>query len=168
MSSKIKHTAESLLRDLGTSSPPIDIDRVADKLGVTIRFEPFESEISGVLYRDSERTIIGVSSLHHKNRQRFTIAHELGHFLLHEMDVHVDKGFRVIMRDSKSSTATDRKEIEANRFAAELLMPESFLKQDARHFLRDVEDEGGLSALAKRYRVSTQAMAIRLASLHLI
>ena len=77
--------------------------------------------------------IIGVNSLHHPNRQRYTIAHELGHLELHRQlitsEVHVDKGFPVLMRDPKSATGTELHEIEANQFAAELLMPRTLIEQ---------------------------------------
>jgi Zn-dependent peptidase ImmA (M78 family) len=137
-------------------------------LGIEIRQEPFEGEISGVLYRDGQSSIIGVNSLHHRNRQRFTIAHEIGHFLLHEFDVHVDRRYRIVLRDENSSLATDPSEIDANCFAAELLMPYDFLERDVPKYMRDFEEETGLEQLAGLYGVSRQAMAFRLANLGLI
>ena len=74
----------------------------------------------------------------------------------------------MVLRDSASSQATDPKEIEANQFAAELLMPEHMLKQDMSEFLSDFENEAGLEKLANLYQVSTQAMAFRLANLGVI
>jgi Zn-dependent peptidase ImmA (M78 family) len=71
--------------------------------------------------------------------QRFTIAHELGHLLLHDgIEVRVDKHFRVNLRSSESSKAEDVEEIA---FAAELLMPRDFLLRDARKLTLDIEDE---------------------------
>jgi Zn-dependent peptidase ImmA (M78 family) len=96
-------------------------------------------------------------------RQRFTIAHEIGHLLLHEHDqVHVDRGFRVRLRSDISSQGTDRDEMEANRFAAELLMPLKMLQADVQSLEFDLTDDDALWALAKRYGVSTQAMTYRL------
>jgi Zn-dependent peptidase ImmA (M78 family) len=165
---QIRTEAERLLNAAGISSPPVDLKAIARMLGASIRYEPFEGEISGVLYKDQKNAIIGVSSLHHPNRQRFTLAHEIGHLVLHELDVHVDKGFRMVLRDSKSATATDPLEIEANRFAAELLMPSDMVRGDARRFLRDFEEDSELQALAKRYGVSTQALAFRLSNLRIL
>jgi Zn-dependent peptidase ImmA (M78 family) len=164
---RIRQEVNKLLRQCGIHEPPIKVEAIAKSLGVVVRFEPFEDDISGVLYRDESSTIIGVSSLHHSNRQRFTIAHEIGHLILHEMEVHVDKGYRVVLRDSVSSKAVDPAEIDANRFAAELLMPASILRQDVRLYLHDIEDDAELRNLARKYRVSTQAMAYRLGNLGL-
>ena len=55
---------------------------------------------------DDNEAVIGVNSAHHINRQRFTIAHELGHFCLHKgKDVHIDRSFRVNRRDKRSAQA---------------------------------------------------------------
>ncbi len=63
-------------------------------------------------------------------RQRFTIAHELGHFFLHRASstVFVDAA-PIFFRDESSSNGSQREEIEANAFAAELLMPEDAIRQ---------------------------------------
>jgi Zn-dependent peptidase ImmA (M78 family) len=166
--SEIRKKAVKVLRENRIQKPPVHLETIAKQLGITIKFEPFEEDISGVLYRDQQGTIVGVNSFHHPNRQRFTIAHEIGHFVLHEMDIHVDKGYRMVLRDSVSSQAVDPLEIDANRFAAELLMPESMVRKDAEELLHDMEDESGLQELASRYRVSTQAMAFRVANLNLL
>jgi Zn-dependent peptidase ImmA (M78 family) len=76
------------------------------------------------------------------------------------MKLHVDTDFRVNWRDDESSKAINPDEIEANRFAAELLMPTDFLMKDI-DALKNV-NQSSLDALAKRYRVSSQAMKIRL------
>ena len=66
----------------------------------------------------------GVNSLHAPVRQRFTIAHELGHAVLHAREgIHLDQAFRLRFRDQTSAMAIDPEEIDANSFAAELLMP---------------------------------------------
>lgn len=164
---RISQEVKKLLRRCSIHKPPIRVEMIAKHLGAILRYEPFDDDISGVLYRDKHSTIIGVSSLHHPNRQRFTIAHEIGHLVLHEMEVHVDKGYRVALRNSLSSQAVDPDEIEANRFAAELLMPSHFIEEDVQLFLHDVEDDAELAELAHKYRVSTQAMAYRLGNLGL-
>lgn len=111
--------------------------------------------------------IIGVNALHHPNRQRFSAAHELGHHELHAAEirkaVHVDKGFRVLLRDDVSSKGVDPLEIEANAFASELLMPAEFLLNALDEAGLDIEDEAGIEALARRFRVSSSAMRYRLA-----
>ena len=165
---RIKREATKLIRNSGIEQPPIDVKNIAKTLGAIVQYEPFEEDISGVLYRDPSRIIIGVSSLQHSNRQRFTIAHEIGHLVLHNLEIHVDKSFKILLRDARSSEARDPLEIDANRFAAELLMPASMIRNDVRIYLRDFEDEEELRQLARRYRVSTQALAFRLANIGLV
>jgi len=163
--SRIDEQVNHLLRSNHVTRPPVRVDAIARNLGAVIKYEPFEDDISGLLYRDEHNFVIGVNSLHHPNRQRFTIAHEIGHLVLHGLDVHVDKGYRMILRDSKSSKAVDPFEIDANRFAASLLMPADFVRHDVRRYVHDVEDDAQLQQLSKRFQVSTQAMAFRLANL---
>ncbi len=169
---KIEAMIRKLLREHGTESAPVPVGDIARKLGVKIRFVPFrgEGEISGMLFRDSEQTVIGVNSLHHPNRQRFTIAHEIGHMLLHKgMEIHIDKAlFIVHLRDGVSSEAIDREEIDANRFAAEMLMPKHMLIADLAEREIDLENEEDLLRFSRKYRVSLQAMTYRLANLGLI
>jgi len=74
----------------------------------------------------------------------------------------------MMFRNSHSSDGTDIKEIEANRFAAELLMPEEKLRADIKKKsgIDLFGDEDKLKELAERYQVSEQAMTIRLNTLY--
>jgi len=165
----ISEAAKELLRKAKVSKPPIPVERLARLRGVQVRYEPLDGDLSGMLFREGDRAIIGVNALHPKSRQRFTIAHELGHLELHEpTGIHVDHRFLVRRRDEHSSKAVDREEIEANSFAAELLMPTSMLEEDLAGFEMDYEDEELTRWLADRYKVSLQAMAIRLNKLGLL
>lgn len=80
-------------------------------------------------------------------------------------EVRVDTAFRINLRSPESSTAEDVEEIESNAFAAALLMPEPFLRNDTAGFVLDVEDAALVQKLAKRYNVSAQAMTVRLINL---
>jgi Zn-dependent peptidase ImmA (M78 family) len=79
--------------------------------------------------------------------------------------VHVDKKFLAFARDAKSSLGRDRKEVEANRFASELLVPEHMLAQERRWQLVDLENEELIAKLADRFGVSRQMMTFRIAEL---
>ena len=125
---KICERVAALLEQNKVSAPPVPVDRIAKALGIQLRFSPLDEQLSGMIYIRDGVPIVGVNSLHHPHRQRFTVAHECGHFLLHEDrnlqgEVHVDKEFSILMRNSVSTTGSDEMEIEANFFAAELLMP---------------------------------------------
>ena len=147
--------------------PPVPVERLAKRLGVEVRYEPLNGNLSGMLFREGGRAIIGVNSLHARSRQRFTIAHELGHLALHERQgIHLDRKFPIVrQRDGRSSLAIDPEEIEANGFAAELLMPAAMLENDLADADPYYEDDELIRWLADRYEVSLQAMAIRLGNL---
>lgn len=163
--------AQELLQSQGIAKPPVPVERVAKALGVRVAFEPFEGELSGLLYREpGGGDVVLVNSLTAKTRQRFTVAHELGHLLLHEAPLQVDRPLSVRFRDERSSLAVDQEEIEANRFAAALLMPGDWVLRDADRLLGRrprLTDQALVEELAKQYGVSRQAMEFRLANLGL-
>ena len=164
---KIQKTARGLLTKFDIQAPPVPVRRLARECGACIvRVSGRDDDIDGFLYRVGDEAVIGINRDQASVRQRFTIAHELGHLLLHERNrVHVDRGFRVRLRSSVSREGIDRDEMEANRFAAELLMPIGFLRADLEEWELDLADDRQLRTLARRYGVSTQALAIRLNSL---
>lgn len=164
---EILENVNSLLLENGITEAPVDVEGIAAGLNIDVRKTPTEDEISGFLLTQGDGfAVIGVNSLHHPNRQRFTIGHELGHFVLHEKDgVHVDRSV-MRLRSATSSTGEDREEIEANRFSAELLMPRAFLDADMEDISSsDFLDDREMQQLAKRYQVSVQAMTRRLIDL---
>lgn len=161
--------APNLVAALGATEPPIAVEDAARLLGAEIRYEPLAGELSGMLFVDGDRPVIGVNALQGKARQRFTVAHEVGHLVLHDsQQLHIDRGFRLYLRSEVSGQATDRDEIEANRYAAELLMPAEFLIKDVAQLDADFGDELSFRRLATRYQVSQQAMIYRLTNLGLI
>src|SRR5260221_1002978 len=157
---EIETKVSALLQKNRITKAPIDVEKMAAALGVAVRRTPTDDDISGFLLRQPDgQAIIGVNTLHHPNRQRFTIAHEIGHFLLHEHgELHVDRAV-VKLRDRASSKGEVPEEVEANGFAAELLMPGAILRDDlARSTFTDLSDDRRMQQLAKRYQVSVQAM----------
>lgn len=165
----IRTVVDRLLKAHGIEAPPIQVGKLALAMGIRVEYEPAEDDLSGFLLRDLSRqqAIIGVNDNHSDNRQRFTIAHELGHFLLHEQEkLHIDRRFQINRRDESSSQGKSEEEKEANLFAAELLMPVQFLQQDlATVGALDLESDDAITDLAKKYKVSVQAMTFRLAYL---
>ena len=163
---KICQEVEVLLTEFGIKKPPVPVDKIVRALGVKLRFSPLDDELSGMVYIKDDDTIIGVNAMHHPNRQRFTIAHELGHIKLHKKfitnEVHVDKQFPMLMRDTKAAKGIDNIEIEANSFAAELLMPEKFIKEELNNEGFDIDDDDFISNLSKKFKVSTHALQLRL------
>jgi len=164
---KAREAARTVIDEFGVKALPVPVERIIKSKGIVLQFAPLEDDLSGMAYIKNGVGIIGVNALHHPNRQRFTAAHELGHHLLHAKDiqkaVHVDKGFRMLLRDDVSSQGIDRLEIQANAFASELLMPHKFLESALDLAGLDLEDDTGIEVLAKKFRVSTAAMRFRLA-----
>lgn len=163
---EIDKRSTELLQKLSLFRAPVDVEAVARHLGAELVFDELEDDVSGLLLREHGTSTIAVNKLHHPNRQRFTLAHECGHLLL-----HADKGDRLwldralFFRDSSSSAGDQLSEIEANQFAAGLLMPEELvLKAIGRG---QAISEFDVVRLAMRFEVSERAMTFRLVSLGL-
>lgn len=160
----IQQLASSVLDRAGVTEPPVPINEIAALLGATVVTVAAESGLSGFLLRRPEGPLVGINTNEGPARRVFTLAHELGHLLLHAEVQHVDKTATVFNRGPASSQGLDEREIEANYFAAELLMPRKFISQDLTWHI-DIGRADELRALAKRYEVSSQAMVIRLTNL---
>lgn len=167
MNHRVSRAVSELLERHGITKPPVDAGRIARLEGIRVVEERLESEISGMLYRDGGRSIILVNQDDAPARKRFSVAHELGHYILHDpATVFVDR--RVRFRDATSSQGTNPEEIEANSFAAELLMPESWILREAARLRQrrlPPTDEELIGELAKVFQVSKQALEYRLANL---
>lgn len=165
----VRRRAQSLLREVGIHQVPVDVFAVTTHLGLDVLAEALDSSTSGVLVVGVEHAVIGVNQHHHRRRQRFTIAHELAHYVLHRhaSNVFVDSTL-TFHRNKTSAEGVDRQEVEANAFAAELLMPEGLLKQYWEAQQLDLYDDVALARLAARFDVSEQALTIRLMNLRLV
>ncbi len=163
--------ASKLFARFGVDGIPVLVDRIAKWLGARLRFSPLDEELSGFIFIKNGVPIIGINSLHHPNRQRFSIAHEIAHLQLHPKyitsAVHVDKQFAepVLRRDRASATGTEQLEVEANQFAAALLMPRHILDKLLMSSPIDIEDESRIEELAKRFFVSKAALQYRIRNL---
>jgi Zn-dependent peptidase ImmA (M78 family) len=163
---RIEQLTDGLLHEAGITDAPVPIDDIVRGQGITIRLMDLK-DVSGLVVRDGTRTVIGVNREHALTRRRFTVAHELAHALLHEgKEVHYDKDFRVDFRSGASSLGVDVVEMEANFFAASILMPWRFLEADPLVEGVDFEDaDAAIKRLAARYKVSPHAMSIRIGNL---
>jgi Zn-dependent peptidase ImmA (M78 family) len=162
--SKIDAMVRGLLVQHQQTKPPVRIEKIAKDLGIEVRSGDL-GDVSGVLVRNDGSAIIGTNSTQSAQRQRFTIAHELGHFLLHEgIKEHVDRSYRVNFRSAESSQATNVEEIEANHFAASILMPAHML--DALSAEEALDNDDMVADLARQFHVSRLAMSLRLANLY--
>lgn len=167
----VEARAEKLLASLNISEIPVPVEKIAKSLGARVKYSPLDEELSGFVYVKNGVPIIGVNSLHHLNRQRFTIAHEVAHLQLHPEfitnEVHVDKQFAesMLKRDIASAAGTERLEVEANQFAAALLMPTQILDKLLDEAPVDIEDGSSMEEWAKEFVVSKAALQYRIRNL---
>lgn len=164
ISEKIELLADNILSDLNIKTTPIPVEEIASKVQIKISRAP-SKDFSGLLIRKDGRALIGVNSEEASVRQRFTIAHELGHFFLHpQKDAFVDYRNH---KDSKRDLVTTLKERQANSFAAALLIPRKNITKDFKNSAKGLSDYEITNILAARYEVSEDAMKYRLKDLGL-
>ena len=166
---KIEKLTSKILDDLNIRSLPVPVNKIAESRGLAIKPYDLGEDVSGVLVIKNGHGTIGINPSESSVRQRFTIAHELGHYELHNDgdELFVDKGFKVLFRDQNSSKGEIRKEQEANAFAAALLMPEKFIREEIERNSFDLTDEDSMKKLAKAFNVSVPAMTFRISNLEL-
>ena len=164
---RVEQTAENFLQELNVSTPPVDVEKISETLGVTLKPMDVKERVSGVLVLKNDKATVGYNRMDAPVRQRFTIAHELGHYALHRdaVQLFVDEEYAVAYRDSRSSSGDIRREREANAFAAAILMPKYLVEKEVEKLDFDLGSDDALATLADRFDVSTQAMAYRLANL---
>lgn len=147
--------------DRGAITLPVDVVAVASKLGLEVEYRQFKDpETSGLLVKldkDSPFKAV-VSSTEHPHRQRFTIAHEIGHWVHKYEGRSTDIVGMVEKRDELSTRGTDREEIWANNFAAALLMPKG-------EITRLWAKGWPITAISHYFDVSPAAVENRLANL---
>lgn len=135
-------------------SYPVDMHGMSDALGIRISEKSLPDNISGKIEKDWPfgSYLITVNSKHSRTRQRFTIAHEIAHYVLHRDligDGIIDDG---LYRDGRIG---DIRERQANRYAATLLMPKSLVRRAWDMGMRTHQD------LAREFDVSTAVAEIR-------
>lgn len=156
-----RDTADTLLEAAGITSPPVPIRDLVKGCGVRILAWDFE-DIDGLVLELDTGAVIWVNKNPASTRQRFTLAHELGHHLLRHTDTfHLDLGGDLAPNATGGHPTYDwRAERAANEFAASLLMPASMVRRAA----ATVTD---VATLASQFKVSPAAMGFRLTALQI-
>lgn len=139
---------------------PVDPYSIARQLGIDVYTAHLPEDVSGMLVkREGDAPAIYLNGADAEVRQRFTCAHELGHYMRHVGDGTHDLSF-VDKRDPLATRGTDPEETFANGFAANLLMPEPAVREQHDYGFSDIQ-------LAEHFRVSLASMKNRLATLKL-
>lgn len=155
-----REKAHNILSMYKIIEPPVDVIKISNLLGFKVVLFDFPETMSAVIRIEGTKKVIAVNKNKPEVRQRFSIAHELGHYLSghdnfsHERETFVD-------RDKKYLDPHHREEEEADEFAAELLMPEFMLKKDV------LENKLDAVSIANKYDVSEQAIWLQLINLKL-
>lgn len=153
--STAEQMAQSILTTHWDKTLPINVAKLATSLGIQVEYVDLSDDISGSYKQTNAGGIIHINTNQHPNRQRFTLAHELGHHVLLHGDM-VDSDETLFRQDGVSNPL----EVDANKFAAELLMPEALVN----HLIRS-EDKPTIDYLSEKFEVSPRAMIIRLKNL---
>lgn len=138
-------------------SLPISIGAIAKDFGISVLKSTMPGSISGEIREKEGVVIIKVNRHDVKERQRFTIAHEIAHFLLHRDRLASGITDDVLYR----SRLTDDLEREANRLAADLIMPASLIKS-ALTACSTLKPEERYKKIAEQAQVSLAAIRIRI------
>jgi hypothetical protein len=142
-------------------TPPVVLGPIAKELGIRVSMVSLGSLIAGQIMRDPMRGgtsgfSIMINADDPRTRQRFTLAHEIAHFVLHR-DL-IESG---IVDDTMYRSDLDSVyETQANQLAADILMPIRLIKK-----YREQHPASDWKELAKVFEVSEQAMKIRLSGM---
>lgn len=133
---------------------PVDIDLIADKLGLRVHYRRDLGDTSGYIKKVEGGYEVGVNANHPETRRRFTLAHEVAHFVLHRFQI----GDGITDDAMYRSELSDHFEREANGLAAAILMPANLVRSM-------YKAEKAIVRLAGLFRVSEGSMRIRLKTL---
>ena len=135
---------------------------LARDLGVAaVKIASMPTGVSGQISNENGQYVIRVNRNEARERQRFTIAHELAHFLLHRHVIDASPNGitdNVLYR----SGAPEQIEFEANRLAAEIVMPMKLIEAKLKTNFGGIVTEATIESLADSFEVSKAAMEIRL------
>ena len=153
-----EHYAIEIIADLGINALPIEPLCIAREFDIEVVEEDADN-IEGCLLRNGTNTRIIINkNIENQGRKNFTLAHEVGHY-----SIPTHRGnYQCLTKHLNPFTKNPIHETEANRFASELLLPESLLKPLIHQFKPDFED---LSDLAAVCNTSLTATTIKYVSL---
>jgi|SRR5690606_155486 len=139
------------------AEPPVKVGALAKEFGVVVKKATLKPGISGEIKKENEGFVIRVNRHDVVARQRFTLAHEIAHFLLHQDYIGDGLEDDMLYRSRLSNPL----EMEANSLAAEILMPKHLLDSLKEKYLDIASKDLRLEKMAKELEVSTDALSYR-------
>ena len=136
---------------------PVKVGMVAKTFGLSVLASTLPAGISGEIRPQGVSYQIKINRHDSPARQRFTLAHELAHFLLHRDVIGDGISDDVLYRSSLSDT----REAQANRLAADILMPADVVRRELQ-LRKGMPRSQQVEELANLFSVSSAAMEIRL------
>lgn len=135
---------------------PVNVEAMLSEIGIKLEKKYLSNNVSGMIKKgdDGQYTIV-VNSNHPITRQRFTIAHELGHFIYHKDKMNSGTDDNIMYRSDNHTDIGKAEETEANVFASKVLMPVELIKSLQ-------EKYPNKPALADALQVSKKALGIRM------
>lgn len=152
LSAEQKTTIQSFQNDF-----PIKVGAIANAFGIEVKKSTLAAGISGEIKEVDGSVVIRVNRHDVKERQRFTLAHEIAHFLLHRDRIGDGITDDILYRSGLS----DAQEAEANRLAADIVMPWSLIQRTLEKY-SDLKLEERIEKVAQEAEISTTAIKIRL------
>lgn len=149
----------SVLRHISES--PVKLGPLAKALGLVVKISTLPQGKSGQISPSQEAPsgyMIKINRHESKERQRFTLAHEIAHFLLHKDKIGSGIFENILYR---ADGISNEEEVEANRLAAEILMPRDLIRSQLGNRVGNVDEETA-ERMAEAFQVSVPAMKIRL------
>ena len=148
---------------------PVDVIALAQSLGIDVKEAFLDDNISGMLECNHGEYKITVNGRHASTRKRFTIAHEIGHYILHKSLVGEGIDDSIAYRSEAggkfhNTNIGPREETQANKFAASLLMPPASVRKFHREFQGNSRN---LESMAELFEVSRSSMKFRIEGLGL-
>lgn len=154
MKNNPRHIASSILNDFGISEPQnVEVEDIAHALKIPIRDVELRGCEGRIVHKNGQSIITVNGKCEFESRRRFTIAHEIGHYLLHKNDLinHNDDISSLSWFNDKNKKRIFEQEFEANEFASELLLP-------TKNFISDISGIPFSPELARsisdKYKVS--------------
>lgn len=152
----IKMKAKSLFKEFRISQPPVDLDLITNKLGIEVHYHDMSDINCSLSIKNQDRYIIVILISGNYGRDRWSLAHELGHIVLNHYELYEIDTIYVDKLNEYERYLLDR---EADLFAEELLIPSDWVKYNQSF---DTDD------LKEIFKVSREAMVVRLSKLRAV